>query len=93
MADTLRELAGRRRSDPQDMLDENVRRALGSALRALEEPVALMTKLARQPRAQTTPRVADNWAHKAQDYEREANVIRDAIKRVEDIAERASAAA
>lgn len=71
------------------VLDESVRRALGSSLRALEERVALMRKLARQSRAQSSPRTADNWEQKAQEFEREANTIREAIKRVEDVAERA----
>jgi two-component system chemotaxis response regulator CheB len=72
-------------------LDESVRRALGSSLRALEERVALFEKLARQAHNQRSERVAAAWTEKAQELEHEARVIRKAIKCVEDIAAKAEA--
>ena len=43
-------------------LDENLRRALASALRALEERVALARKLYNQAKASGHQLLAENWA-------------------------------
>ena len=43
-------------------LDDNLRRALGSALRVLDERVALAEKLRRDAAQRGHTRVADNWA-------------------------------
>jgi two-component system, chemotaxis family, protein-glutamate methylesterase/glutaminase len=67
-------------------LDENLRRALGSAQRALEERVALAHKLRRQAVKAGHERLAEHWADKAKEYEREMAVIRKSIERMEDFA-------
>jgi two-component system chemotaxis response regulator CheB len=67
-------------------LDENLGRALGSALRALEERVALVRKLHRQAIAQGHRRSAERWALRAEEYEKEAKLVRDSIRRVDEIA-------
>ncbi len=67
-------------------LDENLRRALGSALRSLEERVALMHKLHQQARSRKTPKLAEMWGHRAEEYEQEANVVRESIRRVDALA-------
>ena len=72
-------------------LDESVRRALGSGLRALEERIALFKKLAKQAHNQGSARVAVAWTEKADELEGEADTIRKAIKRVEDVAAKAEA--
>jgi two-component system, chemotaxis family, protein-glutamate methylesterase/glutaminase len=74
-------------------LDESVRRALGSALRALEERIALMQKLGKQAQDKGSTRAAASWEQKARELEHEAEVIRRAITQVEAIAERARPAA
>ena len=60
-------------------LDEQLGRAMASALRALDERIFLAQKLARQERASGRTHVADSWAGKAAEFEREAKVIRDAV--------------
>jgi two-component system chemotaxis response regulator CheB len=72
-------------------LDASLRRALGSGLRALEERIRLFERLARQARGRGSDRVAASWVEKAQELEHEAQVIRQAITRVEDIAVKAEA--
>ncbi len=78
-------------------LDEGLRRALASALRALEERVALARKLHRQAVDSGHRLLAENWAHKASEFEHETDVIRASIRRVDQLAadadRRASAAA
>lgn len=68
-------------------LDEGLRRALGSAQRALEERVALARKLYNQAKEQGH-RHADDWLAKEREYEAEMKVIRDFIRRMELIAAR-----
>jgi two-component system chemotaxis response regulator CheB len=72
-------------------LDASVRHALGSALRALEERVALMERMEGQARERGSMRLAATWTERAQEFDREAEVIRKAIRRVDDIAEKARA--
>jgi two-component system chemotaxis response regulator CheB len=77
-------------------IDDGLRRALASALRALEERVALAQKLERQATAAGHRLLADNWADKGREFERELDVIRDSIRRIDRIAaeaERQQAAA
>jgi two-component system chemotaxis response regulator CheB len=69
-------------------LDESLRHALGSALRGLEERVALIKKLHRQAMGHSATVVAQNWADRADELEREANVIRESIRRIDALAER-----
>lgn len=67
-------------------LDEGLRRALASALRALEERVALARKLHRQAVDSGHRLLAENWAGKASEFERETEVIRASIRRVDELA-------
>jgi two-component system, chemotaxis family, protein-glutamate methylesterase/glutaminase len=67
-------------------LDENLRRGLGSALRALEERVALARKLEKQASDSGHRLLAENWADKAREFEREMDVIRNSVRRMERLA-------
>jgi two-component system chemotaxis response regulator CheB len=69
-------------------LDENLRRALGSALRALEERRALARKLERQAEQNAQPHLARSWAQRAAEFQRELNIIRDSIERIDKIVAR-----
>jgi two-component system chemotaxis response regulator CheB len=64
-------------------IDDSLRRALGAAQRALEERVALTRKLHEQAIANGRRLTAANWGAKAEEYEREMQVIRAAIQRME----------
>jgi two-component system chemotaxis response regulator CheB len=67
-------------------LDESLRRALASALRALEERVALARKLYRQAVDSGHRLLAETWKDKAHEFEREMDVIRGSIHRMDRIA-------
>jgi two-component system, chemotaxis family, protein-glutamate methylesterase/glutaminase len=69
-------------------LDENLKQAFGSALRALDERVALARKLEAQASESGRTRIAESWAAKALEFEAEANIIRDSIRRTDEIAAR-----
>ena len=69
-------------------LDEDLRHALGSAQRALEERAALATKLHRQAELGGRLYEMESWSARMHEYQRELYVIRDAIKRMEGIAAR-----
>jgi len=71
-------------------LDENLRRALGTALRALDERLALASKLEKQAISSGRTQVAEYWAGKAREFGEEAEVIRDSIMRSDRIAARFS---
>ena len=73
-------------------LDDNVRRAFASALRALDERTALARKLEGQARASGRNLSADSWSDKARELEEEARIIRDSIRRTDEIAARFQAA-
>src|SRR5262249_17581461 len=73
-------------------IDENLKRAFGSALRALEERIALAKKLERQASASGRSLIAKSWSDKASEFEEEGRVIRDSIRRNDEIAARFSAA-
>jgi two-component system, chemotaxis family, protein-glutamate methylesterase/glutaminase len=66
--------------------DENLRRALASASRALEERVALARKLHRQAVDEGHRLLAETWLQKASEFEREMKVIRESIRRVDQLA-------
>jgi two-component system chemotaxis response regulator CheB len=70
-------------------LDENLRRALASALRALEERVALAQKLYNQAKASGHHLLAENWATKLKEFEREMDIIRSSIRRMDRLAAQA----
>jgi two-component system chemotaxis response regulator CheB len=72
-------------------LDENLRQAFGSALRALDERVALARKLEAQASTSGRTQIAESWAAKALEFEAEAKVIRNSIRRTEEIAARFAA--
>ena len=74
-------------------LDDNLRRAMASALRTLEEREALARKLHRQALGSGDRLLAENWAQKAQEFERETKVIRESIRRVDQLAATAARAA
>jgi two-component system, chemotaxis family, protein-glutamate methylesterase/glutaminase len=69
-------------------LDENLRKAMGSAVRALEERVSLTSKLQQDAERRQHRLVATNWAQRAQEARRELDVIRDAMQRMERIRDR-----
>jgi two-component system chemotaxis response regulator CheB len=67
-------------------LDENLRRAMASALRALEERVMLARKLQKQAENDRHGLLATNWRRKADEFQRNLDVIRAAIRRMDDLA-------
>lgn len=69
-------------------LDENLRRALASAQRALEERVALAGRLHRQAEVSGHRRLMETWSARKREYEKEMDVVREAIRRMEEIAAR-----
>jgi two-component system chemotaxis response regulator CheB len=74
-------------SDLMDLaLDESLRRALASAQRALEERVALAGKLHGQAQRSGHRHLLETWSARRREYEQEMVVIREAIRRIEEIA-------
>jgi two-component system, chemotaxis family, protein-glutamate methylesterase/glutaminase len=69
-------------------VDERVKHAMTSALRALNERVTLVSKLRDEAGHRGQRHLANSWALKAQEFEREADAIREGISRL-DAAERA----
>jgi two-component system, chemotaxis family, protein-glutamate methylesterase/glutaminase len=69
-------------------LDDNLRRAFGSALRALDERTSLARKLEKQASGSGRTQIAESWAERAREFEQEAKVIRDSIRRTDEIAAR-----
>jgi two-component system chemotaxis response regulator CheB len=70
-------------------LDENLRRALASALRALEERVALAQKLYNQAKESGYRLLAENWAAKRNEFQTEMDIIRGSIRRMDRLAAQA----
>jgi two-component system chemotaxis response regulator CheB len=66
-------------------LEDNLRRALGSALRGLEERVALADKLQRQAVLRGHRNVAQHWTERKKEFEAEADVVRKAVERADEI--------
>jgi len=73
-------------------LDENLRRALAGALRALEERLALARKLQNQAERDRLGSLAANWMHKVEELQENLDVIRAAIHRIDDLRAREGAA-
>ena len=73
-------------------LDENLTRALGAALRALDERIAIARKLEQQAKDVGRTRIAESWARKAREFGEEAKVIRNSVQRTDAIAARFAAA-
>jgi two-component system, chemotaxis family, protein-glutamate methylesterase/glutaminase len=69
-------------------LAENLTRALGSPLRALDERIALADRLSRQASASNRPHLAQSWQQKTHEFQREAEVIRAAVTRKDELAGR-----
>jgi two-component system chemotaxis response regulator CheB len=67
-------------------LEEDLTRALASALRGLEERIAVAQKLHQQASAGGRIQLAESWARKASELEREAEVIRTSIRRLDALA-------
>ncbi len=69
--------------------DDNLRRGLASALRALEERRTLAQNLERQATRNGKPMLAASWSRRAEEFEKELDVIRRALRRLDDVALRA----
>jgi two-component system chemotaxis response regulator CheB len=69
-------------------LDEGLRRALASALRALEERVALARKLHNTAKEHGHRHSMSNWSARLREYEEEMKVIRASIQQMQAIAAR-----
>jgi two-component system chemotaxis response regulator CheB len=67
-------------------VDENLRRALASAQRALEERVALARKLHDQAADKGQRLLAQTWSERMREFERELKIIRDGMQRIAQIA-------
>jgi two-component system chemotaxis response regulator CheB len=67
-------------------LDENLRRALARAERALEERAALARKLNKQALHAGHTSLAETWAERAREFEREMDIIRASIRRMDRLA-------
>ncbi|HKP23006.1 MAG TPA: hypothetical protein VJV39_04040 [Dongiaceae bacterium] len=78
-------------SDTMDLaLDDSLNRALGSALRALEERAALAEKLQNQAAKRGHNLAAETWAGRKAEFEAELQIIRKAIHRADGIEARQS---
>jgi two-component system chemotaxis response regulator CheB len=69
-------------------LDDNLRRALASAVRALEERIALARKLHQTASDSGHRLLAESWARKLREVEEEAKILRDSTRRADEIANR-----
>lgn len=67
-------------------LDENLQRALASAERALEERLALARKLNKQALDAGHRLLAEIWAERTREFEREMEIIRASIRRMDQLA-------
>ena len=68
-------------------MEDALRHALGSGVRALEERIALIKKLRGQAE-EHDGRLAATWDDKARELEAEANTIRNSLRRIDAITER-----
>jgi two-component system chemotaxis response regulator CheB len=73
-------------------LDENLRRALASAERALEERVALARKLNKQALHGGHPLLAETWAERMREFERELDIMRASVRRMDRLSANVDAA-
>jgi two-component system chemotaxis response regulator CheB len=69
-------------------LDENLTRALSTALRALDERIAIAKRLQKQASDAGRTHTAEFWAGKARECEEEAKIIRGSVRRTDEIAAR-----
>lgn len=68
------------------VLDENLHRALASAERALDERLTLVRKLNKQASDAGYVALAEIWAERVREFEREMDVIRTSIRRMDRLA-------
>ncbi|MBV8763700.1 MAG: chemotaxis protein CheB [Hyphomicrobiales bacterium] len=66
-------------------IDENLSRAMASALRALDERIALAEKLRHQAQSAGRRQLAEIWAGREKEAAAEAKIIRNSIARVEEL--------
>lgn len=64
-------------------IDENLARALGSALRALDERVAIAEKLRDSAAANQHRKSVELWQHRVDEAQREADIIRESLINLE----------
>jgi two-component system chemotaxis response regulator CheB len=69
-------------------LDEGLRRALGSAQRALEERIALASRLHQRAVSSGHRLLAQTWAARARESERDAEIIRESLRKIDCIVAR-----
>jgi two-component system, chemotaxis family, protein-glutamate methylesterase/glutaminase len=69
-------------------LDDSLRRALASALRALDERIALARKLHQQASDSGHRLLAESWARKVREAQEEAEILRNSTRRVDELASR-----
>jgi two-component system chemotaxis response regulator CheB len=74
------------------MIGETFSKALASALRAIEERIAVVKKLEMQARDHGREKVARSWGERLREYEEDADIIRESIRRTDEIAARATQA-
>lgn len=67
-------------------LDDSLRKALGTALRALQERGALAQRLHEQAVSRGHKHSAHSWQRQAREFEEQEGVIRDSIQRMDRIA-------
>ena len=67
----------------QFALDENVVRAFGTAIRLLEERIALAERLRETSNQRGHLRVAEHWGSRLREFEQEADAMRSAIRVLE----------
>ncbi|TMJ33718.1 MAG: chemotaxis protein CheB [Alphaproteobacteria bacterium] len=66
-------------------LDENLSQALGSALRALEERVALAERMRTQAIESGRDKLAKEWSDRVREFEHEQTIVLNSIRRVDEI--------
>lgn len=66
-------------------LDESLRRGMASALRALEERVMLARKLQKQAENERHSLLAANWREKADEFQASLDIVRNALRRMDDL--------
>jgi two-component system chemotaxis response regulator CheB len=71
-------------------VDENLRCALGSALRALEERIALTERLRARASERGHNHSADVWSRKIEEIEKETDVLRETLTRIDEVIDRAA---
>ena len=71
-------------------VDESLRRALGSALRALDERVTLVRKLAERAAASGHNELAEAWVRR-REFDHEVGIINEAIQRLDRMVAKSAA--